>query len=124
MGTSRKTGASIAVQKVTWAHMVRDVVIEAMNNGQLVPILMGGLAFVALLKMPSADVTLFLNRTLDLVKNYSAVGYMGWVGTLIVWFFHARAMRATHNEESGRIGREKSRLQEALSGKKLPSSRS
>lgn len=110
-------------QRVTWAEACRDIVISAMDKGQLLPVGLLGFVLLMILKMNAVDDAALANRLLDLIKNHSMIGYFFWVLTLGLWYLHARYMRMAHNEESGRIGREKSRLQEQVSGRQLPSSR-
>jgi hypothetical protein len=121
---NRTTGKSPVIdQRVTWAEACRDVVISAMDKGQLIPVGLFVFVLLMIFKMNAVDDAALANRLLDLIKNHSMVGYICWILTLGLWYVHARYMRMEHNEESGRIGREKSRLQEQVSGRSLPSSR-
>jgi hypothetical protein len=121
--TSKKRSTASVDKRVTWAQTARDVTIAAMDKGQLLPLGLLAIVLLMVFRMDPSDDAALANRLLDLIKHYAAVGYLGWVVTMGGWYLHAKTMRIQHNEESGRIGREKSRLQERISGEHLPSSR-
>jgi hypothetical protein len=123
-GTSGKTKKSVVVDKrVTWAQTARDVLIAAMDKGQLVPLALFLIILLMIWVTPSDQIPVVEGRLLALVQNHAVFGYILWLVTVGFWFLHAKYMRTEHNKETGRIGREKSQLQEKLSGKDLPSSR-
>jgi hypothetical protein len=123
MGNSKTSTKQVVDKRVTIAQAARDIVIAAMNKGQLIPVVLGAGIIIILWRMPSDDVTKLANRLLDMLSNHAIVGYALWLVTIMVWYVHATHVRNVHNVESGRIGKEKSRLQEQLSDRALPSSR-
>jgi hypothetical protein len=107
---------------VSWAQAIRDMVISAINKGQL-PIF--GLFLVILMliyKMPEADVSKLVFEILDSLRRGEFVAYILLSITIFGWFVHARVMRKTFTDEAKRIGREKSNLQSQLAGIKFKSS--
>lgn len=123
MGNSKANAKQVVDKRVTMAQATRDIVIAAMNKGQLIPVLLGACIIIILWRMPSDDVTKLANRLLDLLSNHAIFGYALWLVTIMLWYVHATHVRNVHNVESGRIGKEKSRLQEQLLERPLPSSR-
>ena len=123
MGSSKVSTKQVVDKRVTTAQAVRDIIIGAMNKGQLIPVLLGACLITILWRMPSDDLTKLANRLLDLLSNHVSFGYVMWIATVVAWYLHAKHVRKVHNAESGRIGKEKSRLQEQLLNRPLPSSR-
>ncbi|OCH57562.1 hypothetical protein A6D98_19370 [Aliivibrio fischeri] len=99
-------------QTVSWAQAFRDIIIRAMDRGQLLPVLAFLLFLAFIWKMPEEKVYDFGVLILDGFKTLSLVGW-GLSGVVcILWAGHARIMRRKHSSEYLRIGREKSRLQQ------------
>ena len=108
--------------RVSWAEALRDVIIAAINKGQL-PIL-GAIAFVFVifLRMPEGSIPDFVENFMNLLAAWNLVGYILFLLSIFAWFFHVRHMRASFSREYRRIGKEKSELQEKQMGKRLKSS--
>ena len=107
---------------VSWAQAFRDIIIRAMDRGQLLPVL-GFLLFLAFIwKMPEENVYEFGVLILKGFKDLSLAGW-GVSGIVcILWAGHARIMRRKHSSECQRIGNEKSKLQQSTVKTKLGSS--
>jgi len=107
---------------VSWAQAIRDMVISAINKGQL-PIF--GLFLVILMliyKMPETDVSKLVFEILDSLRRGEFIAYILLGITAFGWLAHARIMRKTFTDEARRIGREKSNLQSQLADIKFKSS--
>ncbi|OOF34549.1 hypothetical protein [Salinivibrio costicola] len=96
---------------VSWAQAFRDIIIRAMDRGQLLPVLGFLLVLAFIWKMPESKVYDFGVLILNGFKNLSLAGWVSTVVVCILWAGHARIMRRKHSSEYQRIGSEKSRLQ-------------
>lgn len=109
-------------QKIGPSHAIRDIVIAAMNKGQLLPLGMLGVILLALYRMPAEDVSSLMFGLVD----GTASGLLGWIVavlSLMGWYAHARFQRRTHADEMKRVGDEKKALHEQLLGDKAVSSK-
>lgn len=103
-------------REVTWAHAARDFLVTAINRGQL-PVL--GLVLVAIIlvvKLPSEEAGSLVERLVHGLEEAHLLGWALELLTILAWFFHAKWMRKGFSEEAARIGREKSDLQNSVSG--------
>lgn len=103
-------------------QMLRDVLIASMNKGQLLLTLAGILMGIALLRMPSADVSKFVFEVKSDLVEMKLLGYVLFVLALAGWIFHAKTQRRIIYPEMDRIAGERSRLQERGLGHTLESS--
>lgn len=110
-------------KRVTWAQAFRDIFIAAMNKGQLIPVVLGLAFLIWVWRVDPKDLSALGGRFLLLVSTHQAIGYVLWIVTSLAWVIHARLVKGTTDAESGRIGKEKTRLQELLAGRVFPSSR-
>jgi hypothetical protein len=110
-------------KRVTWAQAFRDIFIAAMNKGQLIPTVLGLAFLIWVWRIDPKELGDLGTRFLTLVESHQVVGYMLWIVTTIGWVIHARIVKGTTDAESGRIGKEKTRLQEQLASRTFPSSR-
>lgn len=111
-GTARTTRPRSG--SMSWAQSFRDMVVAAINKGQL-PVL--GVLFVVLLfifKLPEERIGDLARDLLMHLIDGSLGGYLLAVVFGSSWFFHAKAMRRSFSSEVDRIGREKSELQDQL----------
>ena len=114
------TKRTISLKINLWAAL-RDVVTHAMDKGQLPLTVVGILVAILILKMPAADTTALVNRILDNLTTLKGVSYSLNIVFPAGWYLHARWQRRSINVEMDRIGREKTRLQEKQTGRKLTS---
>lgn len=110
-------------KRVTWAQAFRDIIIAALNKGQLIPTVLGLGFLIWVWRVDPNELGVLGSQFLTLIKSHQVVGYVLWVITTIGWVIHARVVKGTTDAESGRIGKEKTRLQEQLAGRTFPSSR-
>lgn len=105
--------------RVTWAQAVRDIVVTSMNRGQLPGVIMGGILLVVFWRLPSEELVKVVNSVLANLANFSFVGYLLFMVTVVGWAWNSRRLRRMATREQDRIGNEKSRLQEraGLAGK-------
>lgn len=109
---------------VTWAQMARDVLIAAMNKGQLPTLILMFIAGIVAWRLPPGDLTALVTRILRRLEDGTLAGWLLCIVALVCWYLHSRKMRRQFSEEYERIGNEKSRLQSELAGKRLSSSKS
>ena len=108
--------------RVSWAEAARDVIIAAINKGQLPILGMIAFVFVVFLRMPEDSLPQLVQNFLSMLSAWKLVGYILFVLSVFAWFFHVRHMRASFSREYRRIGKEKSELQEKQIGERLKSS--
>ncbi|RYZ88574.1 MAG: hypothetical protein EOP04_09055 [Proteobacteria bacterium] len=107
---------------VTWAQMVRDVLVAAINKGQLPVLGIFAVLLLIIYKLPETDVSSFA-RELFLAVADGRILWLGlWLGTTTAWIVHARIMRKQYSKEYQRIGNEKSNLQIAAAGREFKTS--
>lgn len=119
---TQKTRKASNNQKVTWAQAFRDVTIASMNRGQLPVLALIAFVMLMVVRMPSEDVSKLVFSVMEKLANGEMVAYVLLVVVTGAWFFHARKMRQAFTAEMERAGREKSRLQGAVSGEQYKSS--
>jgi hypothetical protein len=121
------TGGTSVVQaegrRVTWAEMVRDVLVTAMDRGQL-PVLagfavLGGVAW----RLPPEELTKFAYDILDRFTSGSLLGWGLFILAAFGWWWHVRKLLMMHVTEVGRIGNEKSAAQDLAAGERLKGSK-
>lgn len=76
-------------------HMVRDVLVAAINKGQLLPIIFGIILFAMILKIPGNDLAEIAREILKHLITLHLVGYALFFLILILW---ARSSRATRQD--------------------------
>jgi hypothetical protein len=108
---------------VTWAQIVRDVLLSAMARGQLPLLGLIAVVFLVVYRLPEAELAGMVERIFELWKNGDGLGWLFWLATTSGWVWHARATRRGFQGEYDRMGKEKADLQKLLTGKKFPSSR-
>lgn len=107
---------------MSWAQALRDMVVSAINRGQL-PVFGFFLVLLMLFfKMPAEDVSKLVFEILESLRHGELVAYVLLTVACVGWFTHARTMRRLFSAEAERIGREKSALQSRLAGVKFESS--
>ncbi|HEW9976689.1 hypothetical protein [Shewanella algae] len=120
--TNNRSRKKSEAHKVTVAEAFRDVVIKAIDRGQLLP-LIGGFCLVLLIwKMPEDKAYEFAT---NMAKGFQDLSLFGWLLAVffaVSWSVHVRSIRRKHSEEYRRIGREKSELQGKRAKIKLESS--
>lgn len=107
---------------MSWPQALRDMVVSAINRGQLPLLGFFMLLLMLVFKMPAEDVSRLVFELLQALRHGEFVAYILLVITAGGWFAHARKMRQLFSAEAERIGREKSKLQEQLAGIKFGSS--
>lgn len=93
MATGSKGSAAAKVPEVTWAQAVRDIVIAAINRGQLPALLLGFSVLLLIYKLPDEFVGPMFNRVLTKLEDGSLVGWTLFAIVVVVWYLHARKMR-------------------------------
>ena len=117
----KKPGAPTA-PPVTWAQATRDIVLAAMNNGQLLPLGLTAVVLLLIWRMPSEQAGALAREVLNGLRHAAGVAYVALIGVSVGWVSHVRWMRLAFRAEYERIGREKSELQRLVTGADLKSS--
>lgn len=107
---------------VTWAQAFRDIIITAMNRGPLLLLMVTGTLILLISKLDSNQAFNLLNSFIEKLKDWSIVGWIFWVITVIICFILFRKVRTDFSSEMKRVGKEKSRVQEKALQRTLPSS--
>lgn len=105
-GTARGTRNSIG-----WAQSLRDMVVTAINKGQLPVLAVLLILLMVIFKMPGEDVAKLASDIVAALIAGELVGYLLALTFGFGWFFHSRSLRKTFSNEYERIGTEKSKLQ-------------
>ncbi len=110
------------VVKFTWAQAFRDMVNNAMNRGQLLGLGVLFIVILILFRSPKEKIGMLLADIYsDLLQGY-LIGYILWLLTVIVWWYHVKTIRSELSKEYKRMGTEKSNLQKKAADKNFPSS--
>ena len=117
MTKARKRPADRGLFDGMW-RTISTVLVAAMNKGLFVPACIFFLILVMLLKTPN-DYFPTLWKSLG---DYKMWGYILAVVCVTGWGMNVRYLRRVHHNEITRIGDEKTKLQEELQRRKLPSS--
>lgn len=108
--------------KINIFRMLRDVLIQSMNKGQLPLAGFILLAIIAVLKMPGEDVSALATRVVDLLLAGRLLGW-GLAGVFALgWFIHAKRQRQVIVKEIERLSDERDRWQRKVIGGKVVSS--
>jgi hypothetical protein len=97
---------------------ISTVLVAAMNKGLFVPACIFFLILVMLLKTPGQ----YFPTLWKSLGDYYLWGYILSVVAVSGWGMNVRYLRRVHHNEITRISGEKTKLQEELQGRKLPSS--
>ena len=99
--------------KVSWAEALRDIVLKAIETGQLPALLISVIVILIIWKIPDDQLLLLLQEMISyLILSLCILG----------WFFHVKILQKRFAREYERIGKEKSSLQSKKSGINLKSS--
>ena len=109
-------------KKVTWPEAFRDVLVCAIERGQLPTLFCCAFVLVSLLKIPEDRFAVLVEEVGKRLANGEFISWPLLVISILAWFFHAQHMKEKFSREYERIGKEKSSLQEQISGVKLKSS--
>jgi hypothetical protein len=117
----RSKNANNSYRPNFWGFM-QNVLIAALNKGQLLG--MGIIVFFLILaiKLPSDDIVPLFEKLLDISEINSILGWILAGITTFGGFLVNRWQRRIHTNEVRRISNEKKLLQQKLTDKKLPSS--
>lgn len=107
---------------VTWAQAFRDIIITAMNRGQLLLLMVTSIFMLLIWKLESNQAFDLLNNFLEKLENWSIIGWILWVLTVFGCFILFRKVRTDFSYEMKRVGKEKSKAQEKALQRSLPSS--
>ena len=108
--------------KVTWAQAVRDIVITAMNRGQLPVLFLLFIVALIVWRLPVDLLLELIKYLIDLLKKAELIAYILLFIVCTIWFFHSKHLRRQFSKEVERIGKEKSNLQRLSTGKNFKSS--
>jgi hypothetical protein len=109
-------------QSIGFWQMLNNVLIASLNKGQFPLAILGCMTMMVLWKMPPADISTLVFRIVDGLEHHWLTGYLLFVAAIGCWFAHARWQRRVITREMGRVGDQRTKLQEKLLGSKLSSS--
>lgn len=107
---------------ITWAQAFRDIIVTAMNRGQLPILAFCAIIFILIYKLDAHQAFKLLNNFITELKNLYIIGWILWGLTIIMWFLYSKRIRKDFSTEMKRVGTEKSKAQAKASHRKLPSS--
>lgn len=102
--------------------MVENVLIQSINKGQLP---LAGLILIIMfiiLRLPEEKVYDLVKQLFNLATVYKVGGWIFFGISIFGWIFSAKSMRRRHTLEIRRLSNERTKLQEKLLNKNLPSS--
>jgi hypothetical protein len=102
--------------KVTFWHMLRDVLIASINKGQFLAAILGLLLVIYFVRAPIDTITALLVSVINALISGALIGYALGLGSIAGWYFHAKSLRRKHHEELNRIASEKTEVQKKLLG--------
>ena len=104
--------------KVTFWHMLRDVLIASLNKGQFLVALSFLVVIIILLKMPGQDVSRLAFEVVQKLENGRLLGYLMTILISGGWFTHAKWQRRRIATELTRLADERNKLQKkSITGK-------
>jgi len=106
----------LSPSKVTIAQAVRDVVIHAMDKGQLLPLFVAVIIISVVWRLPEESLT---ELATQVWQNLLSVYLLGWVlciAAVCGWASHYRWIAARHANEIDRISNERNSVQQKLAG--------
>lgn len=108
---NKRNNQSNSSHKVTWAQAFRDVLVAAMNRGQLLMLLAGGGVTLAIYKVPSEEMSQLIRDVLSSAQSMSILSYIVNVILVLLLFYQGKKFRRMHSEEFKRVGTEKQKAQ-------------
>lgn len=121
---ARAPTASAQKSGVTWAQMARDVLITAMNRGQLPTLILMFIGGIIAWRLPPESLSELVSRVMQRLEDGTLLGWFLVILVSVFWYLHSRKMRREFDEEYKRIGTEKSKLQCQIAETNFPSSNS
>lgn len=109
-------------QHINFWAMIQNVLIAAMNKGQLPAAALSLLLIILLLKTPSSDISALSREILLLLKS---LHLLGWTLTVVLaggWYWNSKNLRRMHANEMSRMSVEKKQLQSKATGLNLGTS--
>lgn len=102
--------------------MLQNVLIAALNKGQLLPMAFTLVVVILIIKYPNDQIPALFDKILNVSITNGVFGWLFASGSTFGGFMLIRWQRRIHTKEIQRISKEKKTLQEKLAKKQLPSS--
>ena len=110
------------VHKSNFWGMVGNVLVQSINKGQL-PIAGVILIIITIIfKLPSERVYDLVKQLIDIATVYQIGGWILFGISIFGWIISSKSLRRNHTQEIRRLSTERTKLQEKLLNKELPSS--
>ena len=110
--------------KVTWAEAIRDIIIRAMDRGQLLLIVFLGILVILAFRLPPERLEALALAVVDRFSKLWLLGWVLWFFSVCGWFVHSSWQRRVGAGELSRVTEERNRLQKKVAGEdKIKSSR-
>lgn len=107
---------------VGWAEMVQNVIIRAIDRGQLPVLGLISAVLFLIYRMSENDVSLVTQNILEMSKNKVFFVYPVTAFSIFGWIVHVKILKKQADKETRRIGKEKSDLQNKASSQPFKSS--
>lgn len=101
-------------EKVTWAQMVRDVAIAAINKGQLHLLGIIAMLLIIISRLSSEDLSKLTFQILDALKAGELWSYFLILLILSMWLIHTNTADKMFSKRIEKITQEKEELQKKL----------
>ena len=104
------------------AYVVLKLLSKAFDRGQLFYMVFGLIIVIGVCKIPGKDILPFMERVLRLLQNFSILGWVLFMLTVLISTITVGQLRYVYQKEIDRLSAHKKELQERLTDEDLPSS--
>lgn len=106
----------IKQEKINIFVFLRDVLLAGLSRGKLLPITISLIIIIAIVKMPSEDVSNLVFEVYGNLVDTSILGYVLFLCALICWGIHMRWQRRVNAREVSRLSQERNEWQRKAIG--------
>ena len=103
-------------EKINIFVFLRDVFLEGLSRGKLLPITISLIIIIAILKMPAKDVSKLVFDIYGNLIDTSILGYVLFLVALFCWGIHLRLQRRINAREVKRLSEERNNWQKKAMG--------
>lgn len=104
--------------KVTLAQAIRDVLITAMNRGQLPLLFILACCFLVLCRLPVEQLSSLVFEIIQGLKDGYLIGYGLFIITVILWYWDGRKVRKKYSALSNQYQKLQQKSQKQTKPKK------
>ena len=92
------TNYSPTAMRMTWAHAARDIVITALNNGQIITLAVVGFLAMIIYKFDKTDIKEIIRMSGVFLRDNSFIGYGLFIICLIFSLIFIKFLTFTHSK--------------------------